>query len=643
MKQEGQKERVFGRGGFCSKAEGYCSVTCCHAGKISCRLPERWGRFTVCFLMMLSESKPREENLMKQSRRPFSLVGALIFSALLFSLPAVSRAQKAGQKKSVAFLPFAVHAPHSLSYLRDGIREMLASRLAANAGVMVVSKTRVDQAVRGKDHLDRQALISIGRSLGADYLVTGSFTSLGGGVSLDASVYEPAHPGPPQRFYATADSKGEVIPAIDRLAGDMAEKLFHVRKVPSPGTTQVGQGVQTGAALPFQTDHPERSFLIPAAPPAAPPQVEPQVAAHSSGVFIRPEARAAGFTKTRNFDFGLQAFDVGDVDGDGAPELVLADRSTVYIYRQKGGRLSEMAHIPVTDGYRIRWISVADTNGNGRAEIYVCAASATEPSSLAVEWNGKKFVSLFKGVRWYIRAMDLPGEGPVLLGQRPAVDGIFLPGLFRLRYKDGSVTKGQRLDLPDWVNLFAFSLADVNGDGEAEIISINQEDQLRVTRQDGEVLWKSGKDYGGTTRYLGGLPILGAYHDRTRYNPETGDLGTKRYYLPSRILVADLNGDKIPDIIVSKNKGRVTNVLKNLRSYSSGEIYAFSWNGVGMAELWHTRTIDGAIIDYQLQKEKKGPDLLRVGLDLGGGFLSGLTGRKSTILAFPINYANPAH
>ena len=36
--------------------------------------------------------------------------------------------------KTVAVLPFEMHAPSSLAYLQEGLRDMLASRLAANGG-----------------------------------------------------------------------------------------------------------------------------------------------------------------------------------------------------------------------------------------------------------------------------------------------------------------------------------------------------------------------------------------------------------------------------------------------------------------------------------------------------------------------------
>jgi hypothetical protein len=41
--------------------------------------------------------------------------------------------------KSLAVLPFAMHAPSSMAYLQEGLRDMLASRLAANGGAVIIA------------------------------------------------------------------------------------------------------------------------------------------------------------------------------------------------------------------------------------------------------------------------------------------------------------------------------------------------------------------------------------------------------------------------------------------------------------------------------------------------------------------------
>ena len=112
---------------------------------------------------------------------------------LVFSFVAtihVPRAAAAdGPAKSVAVLPFEMHAPGSLAYLQDGLRSMLASRLAANGGAIIIEQGKIDSLLLepGKP-LQQSEAAALARQLGADYIVTGGLTSLGGAMSIDARV-----------------------------------------------------------------------------------------------------------------------------------------------------------------------------------------------------------------------------------------------------------------------------------------------------------------------------------------------------------------------------------------------------------------------------------------------------------------------
>ena len=83
---------------------------------------------------------------MKRTAAPGKNIGTLIFFILLISIFSVSplKAAEENPAKTVAVLPFALHAGENLAYLQDGLRDMLASRLAANAGVVIVERRRVD-------------------------------------------------------------------------------------------------------------------------------------------------------------------------------------------------------------------------------------------------------------------------------------------------------------------------------------------------------------------------------------------------------------------------------------------------------------------------------------------------------------------
>lgn len=538
----------------------------------------------------------------------------------------------AAPAQKVAVLPFGLMAPQQMEYLVEGVRTMLASRLATGDGVTLVERAAVEQGMAAAGKPAKPAdYAQLAAKLGADYLIGGSITALGGGVSLDAQVYERAG-GPSQRFFATAASEGEIIPAVDQLAREIAGKVLGAGGVAAPATptaptTPTAPSVQQPA---YVSAHPDRVLYG---------------GSGGRSPFIRPMGVSSvlGFTKSQNLPIGLHTMEVGDLTGDGEMEFVLAGANQIHIYRREMGRFIKIGQVNTLTRYVIHYVSLADINNNGRAEIYVSAADYEDPASLALEWDGKQFVKLFDQERWYIRAMSLPGEGEVLCGQKSGITTFITPGITRLYYgEDGRLQTGTPVSVPPRLNLFDFTFVDVDNDGLDEIITISQDDRLEVLNRGGKLLWRSDAYYGGTTRFLGGR------------NPEKDDPyiddKTPRYYIPARLAIRDINLDGQPDIVVVKNISASSRLFANMRSFPAGEVHALTWDGVGMTELWRTRKIDGYVADLQLGKDitipppegsneaaKPGTELF-VGVVLRSGGLNIMTATESTILIYPLTY-----
>lgn len=542
----------------------------------------------------------------------FSL--ALFVTACLIFNPSQS-ASAATAAESVAIFPFEVHAPEDLSYLRNGIRDMLASRLATGAGVTIASKAKVDALFdTNSAAIQPDKLQSLAEQLNANYVVTGSYTSLGSGASIDAKVYS-AGLRTSQDFFATAPGQADVIMAINNLAWDIGEKIFGKAK-PAQAVNGHQPAVVSQVQQPvvvYQTAHPERAYLGNTGP---------------GSPFIKPGGitGAFGFTKSQNFKMSMQAMDVGDVDGDGVDDVVIADRQNVKVYRVKEGVFGLIGEVSIAPHYKIHYLSLADLNKNGKAEIYVSSNENTTPNSFAIEWQGAQFDYLFKDSRMYIRAMEIAGEGLVLVGQSGAMDSPFEPGIYQLENSDGRPRKTVKIQVPDAINIFDFVMMDLEADGRTEVVSISQSDYLKVMNQGGKQTWSSADYYGGTTRFVG----------EAEMEKSAGQV--KRYYIPSRIVVTDLNNDQKMDVVVNKNLSSASRIFQNLKSYPNGEIHGLAWNGIALAELWRTSQIDGYIADYQLRKiGDDGKAILYVGVILSTGVSEMFSASESTVLMYPLD------
>ena len=545
--------------------------------------------------------------------RPVLVPSLLCFVAILLGTLLPARHASAGGR--VALLPFTANAQDA-RHLVGPTRDLLASRLAAELGLTVIDRSMTDKSSVNTNQ--PETLIKLGKALQVDYVVAGSMTPLGTSLSLDAKVFDIVR-NTHQSFYATAKSENEIIPAIDNLVLDIGEKMFG--RPPRPEAAQTPSISPNANQQPqYTTAHPDKAFAG-------------RGGMRGGSPFVYPGGLTSEFQKSQNMKLSLQSMDMADLDGDGQPEIILADRESIQIFKRNDNRLSKVGQIPGQPGFAIHAISVADLNHNGKPEIYVSAADHQTPSSFAFEWGGSdKANYLFQNAHWYVRAVQVPGEGMVLAGQKADTDRAVRPGIYRLETKGSALTAGSRLDVPDSVNLFEFTIADLDNDGSKEIIAIDQYDRLQVLRSSGTVLWKSDDYYGGTTRYIGGKPTLNmAQTARTE-----DDLG--RIYIPSRIVVADVNGDGTQDVIINKNLSTASRLFTNMKNYPSGEIHALTWNGLGLTELWRTRKIDGTVMDYLLQptQDKKRAELL-VGILLGSNPLDAFSEATATVLMYQLD------
>ena len=319
--------------------------------------------------------------------------------------------------KKVAILPFTMHAQQDMDYLREGILDMLATRLYWKDQVTVIEKGVVRKAM--VDHpgpVDRGYAEQLGKDLGADYVLFGSVTVFGESVSLDATMSSITQKEDPVTVFSQTKGMASVIPEVNGFAQKINAQIF----------TRPDALAQVAA--PSQ------------APPVAPgnPAIQGPTASPLNPAFMQHQRLAAeegSFWRSQTLHTEITGMDLGDVDGDGQNEVVLMQGTDVVVYRYQDQRLLKLASFSAPDKERFIAVDVADINQNGRAEIFASKVRGTQVVSYVLELENGKLRTLVKESSWFYRVMDWPGKGRILLGQEKMQGGI--GGGPRAYFRDG--------------------------------------------------------------------------------------------------------------------------------------------------------------------------------------------------------------
>ena len=154
----------------------------------------------------------------------------LLLAFILITLPSPSITQTRDPSKvyKVAILPFLIHSQENLDYLREGIYDILTSRITVEGRIVVIERSIVERALYEERpmRLDEAAATKIGMRVGADYIVLGSLTKIGNYISLDARLISITEEKPPLGVYTQHKGIDDVMVKIGDFAQDIGYKIL---------------------------------------------------------------------------------------------------------------------------------------------------------------------------------------------------------------------------------------------------------------------------------------------------------------------------------------------------------------------------------------------------------------------------------
>jgi len=330
------------------------------------------------------------------------------------------------------------------------------------------------------------------------------------------------------------------------------------------------------------------------------------------------------FWKSANFKHLINGVSLGDVDGDEKIETVTITPHSVIIYRSEAGRFQKLQEIPA-GSKNLTGVDVADINDNGFSEIFVTTLNANKKAlvSFVLEFDGKNFVEIVDGSPWIYRVADTPARGKILLGQRPRVGKPYSGQIHEMRWKNREYTPTDEIKTPRETNLLGLTIGDVLNNGRETPIAYKRNDHIRIIDSSGKTVWDGADRFGGSMLYY-----IGPRED-------LGDVANKKY-LPMRIVVRQNRAKKESEVIAVKNHDFTGRKLE-YRKFTKTHIEAFTWDEIGLAPKWKTRTMSGYIQDFAVGDfDNDGRDELIAALVLKAGQVILISEPKSTIIAYEL-------
>ena len=288
---------------------------------------------------------------------------------------------------------------------------------------------------------------------------------------------------------------------------------------------------------------------------------------------------------------------VGDMNGDGNPDLIIANTQTPYITILLGdgkGGFAPSPHSPfaTTSRPHVHGVAVGDFMGDGKLSVVTDSWGNDKIILLPGDGHG----NLLTPGKWFdadihsdqgVRAADFNGDGKldiVMTNQPEGAVGLMLGD------GKGGFAKAPNSPFPAVQVAFAFTVGDVNGDGIPDVAVMPYDRDLTDPKQLGvTILLGDGK--AGFTKMRGSPFSL------------QGCAG------PDRVAIGDINGDSVADFVVSCAQNARMMVFEGSRNgvFKRAVIpVKTGWSGLAIADVRGDGKGEIVISNGELDEAPKG-------------------------------------
>ncbi|MBE9545916.1 MAG: outer membrane protein assembly factor BamA [Proteobacteria bacterium] len=140
---------------------------------------------------------------------------------LISLLILISQNALAADLKKIAIFPFDIHSKKDRSYLQEQICSGISAELQKTGHVQIIKKEVFLKRI-WKKRIDGKLAGSVGRKIGADFVIIGSLTRMGEFISVDVRVVNVKEKKVSQSFFV----QGTGVESIGNISARLTEKIF---------------------------------------------------------------------------------------------------------------------------------------------------------------------------------------------------------------------------------------------------------------------------------------------------------------------------------------------------------------------------------------------------------------------------------
>lgn len=305
------------------------------------------------------------------------------------------------------------------------------------------------------------------------------------------------------------------------------------------------------------------------------------------------------------FDGAMTAMAVGDLDGDGKSELLLAGTDRLLTFRIDGPHLRPLAEYSLNGKGTVVTLEAIDVTSDGGAEIIMTLSHKGRFHALVVQWADSKLRAIWEVPDLVLRPLASDGKTSQLFGQTVVPGNQTAKSIRRYTWDGRDFQPGPALDIPAGLSLLELMMADLSGDGAVSLVTFQGGTALEVRARTGEPMSTYKASEGAAT------------------SPSRAGL---------RVLIEKERDGTGPLLILGREEEAEARLFGRWTGSKVVNLIVLKWDGAGLHKAWQAPISDGTLADYAVADLGEGLGRRLLALVVKRGRLG--LGKRSEIQAF---------